>query len=221
MAAAVTQRPRRAGAGRGRRRAPWGCGSGWRSSSSSPCRSALRPGRTDSPLAPSHPLRPGRRRRRRRGAARQRKEQVSAAGGAEGGGGEGREGRDGGPGPGAPFSPSRPGPGERGRRSSGAPGLPSCAAGKGRAPARAGSPAGCEAGGRPGGSPRRGARPAGEGLAVPAIQPFLGGAVPSVGGRAGACLTDTGSSLFVGFFSTSVGSLLPLSGSKRVSALCA
>lgn len=51
-----------------------------RSLPSSPRRSALRPGRTDSPLTPSHPLRPGRRRRRRRGAARQRKEQVSAAG---------------------------------------------------------------------------------------------------------------------------------------------
>lgn len=50
-----------------------------RSPPSSPRRSALRPGRTDSPLTPSHPLRPGRRRRRRRGAARQRKEQVSAA----------------------------------------------------------------------------------------------------------------------------------------------
>lgn len=44
---------------------------------SSPGGAALRPGRTDSPLALSPPLRPGRRRRRRGGGGRVRREQVS------------------------------------------------------------------------------------------------------------------------------------------------
>lgn len=138
-AVAAAALPRRLSRRAGReRRVRGGARRSARSSPSCPRRSALRPGRTDPPLAPSHPLRPGRRRRRRRGAARQRKEQVSAAGPPR----ARRVGRRGGAGLRVPFPQPGLGPGP----GPGAPGLRSAAAGKGRAPAQLGTRPGVHGG---------------------------------------------------------------------------